>query len=116
MSEQRRDIASLTRLIETGVRDRLRHVVFEPNGPALWGKISDEIDAFLQTLFVEGVLKGDAADEAFFVKIDTETQSDIDQGILNVMIGFAPLKPAEFVVITIGQMAQSADGGPGCKS
>ena len=115
MSDQSRDIDSLTRLIETGVRDRLRHVVFESNGPALWGKISDEIGAFLQTLFIEGALKGDTAEEAFFVKI-TETQSDIDQGILNVMIGFAPLKPAEFVVIMIGQTAQGAGGGPGCKS
>ena len=108
MSEQRRDIDSLRRLIETGVRDRLRRVVFEPNGPALWGKISDKIGAFLQTLFIEGAFKGDGPAQAYFVKIDTETQSDIDQGIINIVIGFAPLRPAEFEIITIEEMIEAS--------
>ena len=63
--------------------------------------------AFMQDLFRKGAFQGQTAQEAYFVKCDKETttQSDIDAGIVNVLVGFAPLKPAEFVVIKLQQMA-----------
>jgi hypothetical protein len=82
-------------------------VVFEPNDASLWAAIRLNITSFLQTLFVKGAFQGQTPDQAYFVKCDgeTTTQADIDNGIVNILVGFAPLKPAEFVVIQIEQLA-----------
>jgi uncharacterized protein len=82
-------------------------VVFEPNDEPLWAQIRLNIGAFLQDLFRQGAFQGRTPREAYFVKVDRETttQSDINLGIVNILVGFAPLKPAEFVVIKIQQMA-----------
>ena len=82
-------------------------VVFEPNDEPLWAQIRLNIGAFLQTLFRQGAFQGASPREAYFVKCDRETttQNDIDRGVVNIVVGFAPLKPAEFVVIKIQQMA-----------
>lgn len=82
-------------------------VVFEPNDEPLWAQIRMNIGAFMMGLFRQGAFQGATPDQAFFVKCDSETttQADIDQGIVNIIVGFAPLKPAEFVVITIQQIA-----------
>jgi phage tail sheath protein FI len=82
-------------------------VVFEPNDEPLWAQIRLNIGAFLQSLFRQGAFQGKTPKEAYFVKCDRETttQDDINKGIVNILVGFAPLKPAEFVVIKIQQMA-----------
>ena len=82
-------------------------VVFEPNDEPLWAQIRMSVGAFMQNLFRQGAFQGRSPREAYFVKCDRETttQNDIDLGIVNIHVGFAPLKPAEFVVISIQQMA-----------
>jgi uncharacterized protein len=84
----------------------------EPNDETLWARIRLEVGAFMHTLFRAGAFRGSSARDAYFVKCDadTTTRNDIDQGVVNIVVGFAPLKPAEFVVIRIGQLAgQSTD-------
>ena len=82
-------------------------VVFEPNDEPLWAQIRLNVGAFMHTLFVKGAFQGKTPRDAYFVKCDSEstTQNDIDNGIVNIIVGFAPLKPAEFVIISIQQMA-----------
>jgi phage tail sheath protein FI len=82
-------------------------VVFEPNDEPLWAQIRLNVGAFLQGLFRQGAFQGRTPREAYFVKCDRETttQADINLGIVNIHVGFAPLKPAEFVVIRIQQIA-----------
>jgi phage tail sheath protein FI len=81
--------------------------VFEPNDEPLWAQLRLNIGAFMHDLFRKGAFQGQSPREAYFVKCDkdTTTQNDIDSGVVNVLVGFAPLKPAEFVVIQIQQMA-----------
>jgi phage tail sheath protein FI len=85
----------------------LKWVVFEPNDEPLWSQIRLNVGAFMQRLFRQGAFQGRTPKEAYFVKCDAETttQADINLGIVNVVVGFAPLKPAEFVIIRIQQMA-----------
>ena len=82
-------------------------VVFEPNDEPLWTQVRLNAEAFMQGLFRQGAFQGATAREAYFVKCDRQTMSlgDIDSGNLNLVVGFAPMKPAEFVVITIQQRA-----------
>ncbi|MCX6047159.1 MAG: phage tail sheath subtilisin-like domain-containing protein [Chloroflexi bacterium] len=82
-------------------------VVFEPNDEPLWSQIRLNIGGFMNNLFRQGAFQGKTPREAYFVKCDKETttQNDINLGIVNIVVGFAPLKPAEFVVIQIQQMA-----------
>ena len=82
-------------------------VVFEPNDEPLWAQIRLNIGAFMNGLFRQGAFQGVSPKDAYFVKCDRETttQADINLGIVNILVGFAPLKPAEFVVIKIQQMA-----------
>lgn len=81
--------------------------VFEPNGETLWAQLRLSVGAFMNNLFRQGAFFGQSAREAYFVKCDgeTTTQNDINLGIVNIHVGFAPLKPAEFVVIKLQQMA-----------
>lgn len=82
-------------------------VVFEPNDEPLWAQIRLNVGAFMHNLFRQGAFQGQTPREAYIVKCDRETttQSDINLGVVNILVGFAPLKPAEFVVIRIQQMA-----------
>ncbi len=93
--------------IEESLYRGLKWVVFEPNDEPLWSQIRLNVGAFMQNLFRQGAFQGRTASEAYFVKCDKETttQNDINLGIVNILVGFAPLKPAEFVVIKIQQMA-----------
>jgi hypothetical protein len=93
--------------LEESLYRGLKWVVFEPNDEPLWSQIRLNVGAFMQNLFRQGAFQGRTASEAYFVKCDKETttQNDINLGIVNIMVGFAPLKPAEFVVIKIQQMA-----------
>jgi hypothetical protein len=82
-------------------------VVFEPNDEPLWAQIRLNVGAFMHDLFRQGAFQGTTPKEAYLVKCDKETttQTDIDNGIVNILVGFAPLKPAEFVIIQIQQLA-----------
>lgn len=82
-------------------------VVFEPNDEPLWAQIRLNIGAFMHNLFRLGAFQGMTPKDAYFVKCDKETttQNDINLGIVNIIVGFAPLKPAEFVIIKLQQMA-----------
>jgi uncharacterized protein len=84
--------------------------VFDPNDEGLWSQLRLSIGAFLHQLFRQGAFQGVSPEQAYFVKCDAETttQSDIDRGVVNVLIGFAPLKPAEFVIIKLQQLAAQA--------
>jgi uncharacterized protein len=93
--------------IEESLYRGTQWVVFEPNDEPLWAQIRLNVGAFMHTLFVKGAFQGKTPRDAYFVKCDSEstTQNDIDNGIVNIIVGFAPLKPAEFVIISIQQMA-----------
>ena len=93
--------------IEESLYRGLQWVVFEPNDEPLWGQIRLNVGAFMHGLFKQGAFQGIKQSDAFFVKCDKEstTQDDINHGIVNIIVGFAPLKPAEFVMIKIQQMA-----------
>ena len=93
--------------LESSLLRGLQWAVFEPNDEPLWSAIRLNVGAFMQTLFRQGAFQGATPREAYFVKCDSETttQADINLGVVNVIVGFAPLKPAEFVVISIQQLA-----------
>jgi phage tail sheath protein FI len=93
--------------IEESLFRALTWVVFEPNDEPLWAQIRLNVGAFMHDLFRQGAFQGKTPQEAYFVKCDKETttQSDINRGIVNIVVGFAPLKPAEFVILKIQQIA-----------
>ncbi len=93
--------------IEESLFRGLKWVVFEPNDEPLWAQIRLNVGAFMHNLFRQGAFQGTTPKEAYFVKCDKETttQNDINLGIVNIVVGFAPLKPAEFVVLYLQQMA-----------
>lgn len=96
--------------IEESLRQGLQWVVFEPNDEPLWAQIRLSVGGFMQTLFRKGAFQGTTPREAYVVRCDdtTTTQVDIDNGVVNILVGFAPLKPAEFVVIQIQQLTAQA--------
>src|SRR5258706_2326631 len=97
--------------IEESLYRGLQWVVFEPDAEPLWAKIRSTIDVFLHDLFQRGAFQGRDPEEAYFVRCDatTITQNDIDNGVANIVEGFAPLKPAEFVDINIRVFARKLD-------
>jgi uncharacterized protein len=100
-------VRRLALFIEESLYRGTQWVVFEPNDEPLWAQIRLSVGAFMQNLFRQGAFQGSSAKEAYFVKCDkdTTTQNHINLGIVNIHVGFAPLKPAEFVIIRIQQMA-----------
>lgn len=100
-------VRRLALFIEESLYRGTHWVVFEPNDEPLWGQIRLNVGAFMHNLFRQGAFQGSSPREAYFVKCDKETttQTDINLGIVNIIVGFAPLKPAEFVVIKLQQMA-----------
>jgi hypothetical protein len=96
--------------VEKSINDGTQWVVFEPNDEKLWARMKQTINQFLTTVWRSGALMGATQDEAFFVKCDrsTMTQADIDNGKLIVLIGIAPVKPAEFVIFRIAQVAKGS--------
>lgn len=93
--------------IEESLYRGTQWVVFEPNDEPLWAQIRLNVGAFMHNLFRQGAFQGKTPKDAYLVKCDRETttQNDINQGIVNILVGFAPLKPAEFVIIKIQQLA-----------
>ncbi|MDF0515728.1 phage tail sheath subtilisin-like domain-containing protein [Bradyrhizobium yuanmingense] len=100
-------VRRLALFIEESLFRGTQWVVFEPNDEPLWAQIRLNLGAFMHDLFVQGAFQGSTPAAAYFVKCDKETttQNDIDLGIVNIHVGFAPLKPAEFVVLRIQQIA-----------
>lgn len=96
--------------LEKSLGQGISWAVFEPSNEALWARVRQTISQFLTTVWRSGALMGTTEDEAFFVKCDrnTMTQSDIDNGRLIVMVGVAPVKPAEFVIFRIAQVANAS--------
>ncbi|HLK16713.1 MAG TPA: phage tail sheath C-terminal domain-containing protein, partial [Fimbriimonadaceae bacterium] len=97
-------VRRLALFIEQSVDAGTQWAVFEPNNPRLWSKLKSSVGAFMQGLFRQGAFQGSKPSDAYFVKCDktTMTQADIDQGKVIVVVGFAPVKPAEFVIFRIG--------------
>jgi hypothetical protein len=96
--------------VEKSLYQGLQWVVFEPNAEPLWAKVRRTITGFLRRLWLDGALMGVSEDEAFFVRCDrtTMTEDDIANGRLIVIVGIAPVRPAEFVIIRIGQKTLEA--------
>jgi phage tail sheath protein FI len=105
------NVRRLLIFIENSIDRGLQWVVFEPNADPLWARVRRTISDFLTVVWRNGALEGTKKEEAFFVKCDrtTMTQADIDNGRLIVVIGVAPVKPAEFVIIRIGLFTAHAD-------
>jgi phage tail sheath protein FI len=97
--------------VEKSIELDTQWVVFEPNDEKLWARVKQTINQFLTTVWRSGALMGSTQEEAFFVKCDrtTMTQDDIDNGRLIILIGIAPVKPAEFVIFRIAQVAKGSE-------
>jgi len=97
--------------IETSLAQGTQWAVFENNSEELWARVRSNVTDFLTNEWRSGKLQGTKPEEAFFVRCDrtTMTQNDLDNGRLVIVIGVAPVKPAEFVVFQIGQWTGSAE-------
>jgi hypothetical protein len=100
-------VRRLALFIEESLYRGLKFAVFEPNDEPLWAQIRLAAGAFMNNLFRQGAFQGQKTSDAYFVKVDSETttQNDINLGIVNVVVGFAPVKPAEFIVLSLQQIA-----------
>jgi phage tail sheath protein FI len=101
-------VRRLAMFIEESLYRGLKWVVFEPNDEPLWAQVRLNVGAFMHDLFRKGAFAGIKPTDAYFVRCDKETTTFNDQnlGIVNIWVGFAPLKPAEFVVLYLQQIAQ----------
>ncbi len=104
-------VRRLALFIEETLYRSTQWVVFEPNDEPLWAQIRLNVGTFMHDLFRQGAFQGSSPKDAYLVKCDKETttQSDIDKGIVNIVVGFAPLKPAEFVIIKLQQLTGGLD-------
>jgi hypothetical protein len=100
-------VRRLALFIEESLFRGTQWVVFEPNDEPLWAQIRLNVGAFMQDLFRQGAFAGASPREAFAVRCDKETTTPLDQqrGVVNILVQFAPLRPAEFVVIRLQQLA-----------
>jgi uncharacterized protein len=105
------NVRRLMNMIEESIEESTRWVVFEPNTEILWKSIKRNIEAFLYRLWIQGALKGETPEQAYFVKCDAETNrpETIDAGMVITVIGVAPAKPAEFVIFQIGQSEEGSE-------
>ncbi len=103
-------IRRLALFLESSLYDGTQWVVFEPNDETLWGQVRLNVGTFMQGLFLQGAFAGTTPQKAYFVKCDAENNppASVALGIVNILVGFAPLYPAEFVVIQIQQIAQTS--------
>jgi phage tail sheath protein FI len=100
-------IRRMALFLEESVFRGIKWAVFQPNDEPLWAQLRMNVTSFMHDLFRQGAFQGSSPDQAYLVKCDSEinTQYEIDRGIVNVLVGFAPLKPAEFVILQIKQLA-----------
>ena len=105
-------VRRLALFIEESLYRGTKWVVFEPNDEPLWSSIRLNVGSFMNGLYRQGAFQGSTPQQAYLVKCDADTnpQSSIDQGVVNIVVGFAPLKPAEFVFINIEQLAGDLAG------
>ena len=98
--------------VEHSIDKGTQWVVFEPNDEPTWAKVRRSVGDFLTRIWMDGMLQGKTKEQAYFVRCDrtTMTQADIDNGRLIVLVGIAPVKPAEFVIFRIGQWTLGSDG------
>ncbi len=103
----------LTMYIDDRIGQATKWVVFEPNNENLWAAIRLRVGAFMDGLFRQGAFKGRTPQDAYYVKCDrtTMSQTDLDEGVVNIVIGFAPRESAEFVVIQISQITEQTRSG-----
>lgn len=108
-------VRRMTVFLESSLKAGLQWVVFEPNAEPLWAEIRLDVGSFLQALFVQGAFQGQAPQQAYFVKCDSETNTPATMalGVVNIVVGFAPVLPAEFVVVQISQLAGQPPGDGG---
>jgi uncharacterized protein len=101
--------------VEESIEEATQWVVFEPNDEPLWARVRRSVSDFLTRLWMDGMLQGGKKEEAYFVRCDrtTMTQADIDNGRLIMLIGIAPVKPAEFVIFRIGQWTGGSEVNEG---
>ena len=104
-------IRRLAAYIEQSIDHGLQWVVFEPNNERLWARVREQVEEFLTTLWREAAWSGPSPRTRSSSRCDrtTMTQDDIDNGRLVVLVGIAPLRPAEFVIFRIGQWAVGSD-------
>ena len=100
-------VRRLAYYIEESVVRGLKWATFEPNDQALWAQIELSVNGFMQTLFRQGAFQGTKPEQTYFIKCDssTTTPADMENGIVNIVIGFAPMRPAQFVILNIQQTA-----------
>jgi Bacteriophage tail sheath protein len=100
-------VRRLALFLEESLYRGTKWVVFEPNDEPLWAQVRLNVGAFMHDLFRKGAFQGATPREAYLVKCDRETttQTDVNNGVVNILVGFAPLKPAEFVIVRIQQLA-----------
>ncbi len=105
------NVRRLLIFVEASIERGLQWVVFEPNSEPLWARVTRVITNFLTVVWRNGALEGTSPEEAFFVRCDrtTMTQTDVDNGRLIVLVGVAPVKPAEFVIVRIGLWTARSD-------
>jgi phage tail sheath protein FI len=103
----------LTMFIDDRIGQATKWIVFEPNNEKLWAKIRLRVGAFMDDLFRQGAFKGRTPQDAYYVKCDrtTMSQTDLDEGVVNILVGFAPRNSAEFVVIQISQITGQTQSG-----
>ena len=103
-------VRRLALYIEESLRRGTQWAVFEPNDEPLWSSLRLNVTTFMQGLFSQGAFQGSTPKDAYLVQCDATNnpQSSIDLGIVNILVGFAPLYPAEFVIISIQQQAGQA--------
>ena len=105
-------VRRLALFVEESLYRGTHWVMFEPNAEPLWAQLRADVGDFMLSLWRQGAFQGRSPADAFFVKCDrsTMTQDDINAGRINIVVGFAPLKPAEFVILRIQQLAATAQG------
>jgi phage tail sheath protein FI len=104
------NVRRLFNMVESTILEGTQFAVFEPNDVKLWEGLKRTVGSFLLGLWRDGALFGSTAEQAYYVKCDSETNppESIDQGKVVVEVGIAPVKPAEFVIFRISQIKQSS--------
>ena len=104
------NVRRLFNMIETAIMNGTQYAVFEPNDQKLWEGLKRTVGSFLRGLWTDGALFGATAEQAFYVKCDSETNppESIDLGRVVVEVGIAPVKPAEFVIFRIAQIKETS--------
>ena len=105
------NVRRLLIFIETSLAANLAWAAFEPNAPPLWAAVTGNVEAFLRTLFLQGDFAGARPEQAYFVTCGPQalTKQDLADDVLNVLVGVAPVFPAEFIILRISQLTGGAN-------